>query len=172
MAKTTKDRRDPTAFTGAELALVQPAVALAKHMSDAWKEGRPVVSPSDPLTFVVSDSETNSSGHKLTLTCSNLGAHGVYVENVIVSDPAAIDATTRLHKDPSAFGDRSGPLVYLPTLVPSGATVTLKVEISPLPADRLKKKPFGELSVSYTVLGVAKSGLKTQVEFCVRPSAV
>ena len=174
MAKATKDQHKPTGFGGAELVLVGPAVALAKHVYDAVKEGRPALSPDAPLTFGVADSVTSPSGHCLVLMVSNLGAHGVYVEDVIVSDPADVEVTGRVRKkehssmslDHSHGSD--GPPVLLPILVPSGGSVILVVTISPLSTVRMKKKPFGKLSVSYTVLGLASTGLKHEVEFSVR----
>ena len=176
MARSTKDQQGPTGFGGAELVLVAPAVALAKHVYDAVKEGRPAVSPSDPLTFGVADSVTSPSGHSLALKCSNLGAHGVYVEDIVVSDPADVEVTAAARKKESASFSfdthESVPPVLLPILVPSGGSVILVVAISPFSTVRMKKKPYGKLSVSYTVLGVASSGLKREVEFSVRPPAV
>lgn len=178
MAKDTKNRHEPSAFTGTEHALVKAATALAAHVHNAWKERRPVVPPSDPLTFGVADSATGRDGHTLAIVCLNRGDHGVYLENVIVSDPADVDSTARVQtKEYSSISlgssDKPVPLPpLLPILVPPGDTAILVVTISRLSNIRMKKKPFGKLSVSYTVVGVASADLKKEVEFSVRPPAV
>ena len=37
------------------------------------------------------------------------------------------------------------------------------------PSERLKRKPCGKLVASYTVLGVAETGLDRQIEFSIPP---
>jgi hypothetical protein len=181
MAKDTKNQHEPLPFTGTEHVLVKAAITLAAHIHNAWKERRPVVPPSDPLTFGVADCATGGDGHTLAIVCLNRGDHGVYLENVIVSDPADVDSTARVHtKEYSAMGydsssDKPVPVPLpplLPILVPSGDTAILVVTISRLSKIRMKKKPFGKLSVSYTVVGVASVDLKKEVEFSVRPPAM
>ena len=175
MTKNAKAQNEPTGFTGAELVLVGPAVALVKHAYDAWKEGRPAVSASDPLTFGIADSVTGPSGHTLALVCTNLGAHGVYIEDVTISEPSDVEVTARVPKREAAlisfdYPHESAPPALLPILVSSSSSVILVVAISPFSTVRMKKKPYGKINIWYTVLGVASTGLKHEVEFSVRPA--
>jgi hypothetical protein len=174
MARSTEDQQEPAGFAGPEL--LAPIVELAKYVYDAVRERRHAVLPTAPLTFGVADSVTSLSGHSLKLDCSNLGAHGVYVEDVVVLDPVDVEVkfkeTAREQEiAPFDFGTESVPPVRLPILVPAGGSVILVVPISPFSTVRMKEKPFGKLSISYTVLGAAKAGLKHEVEFSVRRPA-
>ena len=174
MSDDTPGREQPTAIVpGAESVLVAPAVSAAKYLYDAWKEGRPAITPSDPLTFGVASTVTETSGHTLILNCSNLGAHGVYLEGISVVEPHEIEASALVVP---AIESINQPHFLakdecLPILLPSGSEAVLRVRLSALPADRMQKKPYGQLSVAYTVAGVASSGLKKQVAFAIRPSA-
>lgn len=159
---------------GAELVLVGPVVALAKHAYDAWKSGQPAVAPDDPLTFGVRSTVSNSSQHVLEIVCSNLGAHGTYVESVRVQEPDGITVVgaTVIPEEGSinkpAFSSSESSIMSLPVLVPSAARAVLKVVVSQLSPERIRKKPFGKLAVAYTVAGVARPRQEKSVEFAVR----
>ena len=164
---------------GAELVLFGPAVALGKHTYDALREGRPAVPPSDPLVFAVADSWSTGSGHILTLVCSNLGAHCVYVEDIAVAEPGNVRSTTRVpRKETETMGwhtasaKTAAPPIALPYPVPSAGTLTLEVTLSPFSPDKVVKKPFGKLCISYTVLGLASGPRSKTVEFAIRPKPV
>lgn len=190
MTKAAKNREPATGltqkpayafFTGAELAVVLgPTVAGAKHMYDIWKEGRPPVKPSDPLGYAVSDCVTQSGQHTLTILCQNFGVHGVYVDGISVSDPKAHASTANLiphegtilekPKDGASYstGAAGGQSKPLPVLIPAGEKACFQIVFPVFGPDRAKK-PYGELTVKYTVLGVANKDLHNAVEFSVRP---
>jgi len=189
MTKGAKNREPATGLThepatgyvpGGELIILGPAVAGAKHLYDIWKEGRPLVKPSDPLGFAVIDCVTQGGQHTLTVLCQNFGVHGVYVDGIFLSDPEKHPSTTTLipregtifekPKDDASFrtgaaGGQSGPL---PVLIPSGEKACFQI-VFPVFVPNRAKKPYGELTVRYTVLGVADDKLKKAVEFSVRP---
>jgi len=189
MTKAAKNREPATGLTqvpatdfltGAELiALGGPTVAGAKHLYDIWKEGRPPVKPSDPLGFAVSVCVTQSGQHTLTVFCQNFGVHGVYVDGISVSDPKDHPSTANLipregtifekpgHDASFPTGPTGGQSKPLPVLIPSGEKACFQIAF-PVFAPNRAKKPYGELTVRYTVLGVAADDLKKAVEFSVR----
>jgi len=189
MTKGAKNRERATGLTqvsatdfltGGELIILGPAVAGAKHLYDIWKEGRPLVKPSDPLGFAVSDCATQGGQHTLTVFCQNFGVHGVFVDAIFLSDPKGHASTANLiPREGTIFeksannasfttGPAGGQSNPLPVLIPSGEKACFQVAF-PFFAPNRAKKPYGELTVRYTVLGVAADDLKKAVEFSVRP---
>jgi hypothetical protein len=170
-----QSKQQPEAF-GDVLAAGGVLIGVSKHAYDAWKQNQPVVKPSEPLTAAIANSVNRGGTFILTLYCQNLGAHGVYLEELAVSDPkgascgAAVIAVHGTFYEPG-FGGGAGerqPLP-LPILLPAGKTVCIEASIGGFPKERLAKKPFGKLKLSYTVLGVAESGLARDIEYSVRP---
>lgn len=157
------------------LILTGPLVAGAKYLYDARKDTLAQVKPSEPLRFAVLDVQRRNGVYLFTLMCRNFGGHGVYLETFEAKDPVAAKTTASIlrrsgtfYQPPIGHGSPADVPV-LPVLLPGGEAVCIQVELEGVDAARLKKKPYGKLSVSYTVLGVNESGLTASIAYSIPP---
>ena len=154
--------------------LMGPTIAGAKHVYDAVKEAQAQIKANDPLRFTVLDCQRKQDGHELQILCKNCGQHGVYLEKLVLKDPVLGSVSTSVRaRDsfmsfPRSSSDHQQSPV-LPVLVPGGEEVRLAIQLLKLDPERLKRKPCGKLVASYTVLGVAETGLDRQIEFSIPP---
>ncbi len=170
-----KGSRGPPKDFGAEI-LIGPGVTLGKAIYDALATGRPAVKPDDPLRFAVMESATAGTVHTLRMLVSNLGAHGVYVDRLEITDPKGRSAAATVIESPDTIlspsmsfgGGHSTPLA-VPFLLGSGKRALLEVSASPSWSAGPKAKRYGTIRVHFTVLGVAADDLKADVDFAVRP---
>ncbi|MGH9452753.1 MAG: hypothetical protein ACRD2O_02145 [Terriglobia bacterium] len=185
MARATKNQgrvNDVTAPEAVFPAAVIPAgVTVAKQIYDNWKEGKPQVKPSEPLVFAVLDSVSQADKHTLTVLCENLGVHGVYVDNFLMTDPKGVGIRAKVIQLRDTIREPQGGPTFdsgapaakksnsLIVLIPPDKKAGFEVEFGRFSPERMEKKPFGKFEVHYTVLGVAEKDLKTPVEFSVRP---
>jgi hypothetical protein len=187
MPKGATGQKPPEMFTGLELLpLVAPAVAGSKHIYDALREGRLQVKADEPLVFAVLESITEAGQQTLTVMCRNLGAHGVYLERITMSDPKAeanqisaklvakVGTILESHIGDSYSRKEGESVASRPesnspaVRIQCAEAACLEISFPALTGTRLAKKPFGKFDVHYTVLGVARNDLYKTVEFSVR----
>ena len=177
----------------AEGAAVLSALAAAGKLGYNVYEGSGTApDPAKPLLISVLATRTTEDSHDLVLLINNLGVHGVYVDDISVTQPKGVPVQAVMQKEiprdysllkrhpwerygTGGFGyssstDEKNPAEALPIFVAANEEVCLVVQIKQFDERRLEKKPYGKLELEYAVSGVAKSGLSETIEFSVRQS--
>lgn len=163
---------------------VLPATALvsgSKFAYDVRKDMSVAQKPEEPLFVSVIGTRTINDKHELVIEVKNLGVHGVYLEAIESKDPKDVNVLTYFHvknadkhevfeEKPMGMGvghPQFGKPI-LPTFLSPQNSQYLKVEFDKFNLERIESKPYGKLTLKYTVAGVAKSGLEIAIPFSIR----
>ncbi|CCN68974.1 hypothetical protein [Vibrio nigripulchritudo] len=170
----TQDTENIFELTSLPVAAVQGG----RFVYDFFKDKSGVINPENPVVVSLLGSQTVDLKHQLVVGLSNLGSHGVYIEELVGKDPEDINFTSFSHQINNSFNifsDFSAGAIApgkkvksTPIFIPAGEKEVILIEIDKFDEERLISKPFGTITAKMTVAGVAKANLEFDIEFSVR----